>query len=237
MVEQLLQEAEPTLGEKKYLRLIGGKVTYISEAEAMKEEVLAGPRKRLTEEEILVGEWDDRVQWANELKERISLVHQMMGEDDEKPSQYEPVYNTLWDEYKGAIESLREVDSEAVDQFRDKVVGRLKELETRIDDLCRNHDPDYFDYLERTLSLYEKTYDLAVALGWRTPQPQLPEAKHPCYKADLLCRLAENGPLSECIYQPETCPWRQSRRVGESKQEGIQLEVSALLGDGYGYRY
>ena len=168
MVEQLLQEAEQeTLSasqEGKYLRLVGGKVIYISEAEAMEEEVLAGPRRKLSGQDILVAEWNCRVEWANQLKERISLVHQMMRDDDQRPSQYEPAYKTLWDEYKDAIENLRELDSEAVDQFGDRVVARLKELETRINDLCDTWDQHYFDYFEQILVCYEKNYDLMVAL-------------------------------------------------------------------------
>lgn len=180
MVGQLevLQEAErevwPSSQERKYLRLGGdGKVIYISETEAMEEEVLAGPRKKLTEKEILVSEWNDRVEWANQLKERISLVHQMMRDDNQRPSQYEPVYNALWSQYGDAVKSLRELDAKAVDQFRDRVVARVKELETRINDLCDNWDLVYFDYFERTLVCYEKNYDLIVALQPRVPDQAL----------------------------------------------------------------
>lgn len=219
MVKQLLRDAEqktwPVSQERQYLRLVAGKVIYISETEAMEEEVLAGPRKKLSVEEILGDEWNCRVEEANQLKERISLVHQMIREDVQSPSQYESVYDTLWDEYRDAVGSLRELDSGAVDQFRDKVVARLKELEARINNLC---DPDYFDYFEQTLALYEKTHDQSVALGWQPPQAKLPEAKYSCYKADDLCRLAENGCLSECIYESDTCPWRV--RV-KSRQDGI----------------
>lgn len=219
MVKQLLQEAEqetwPILQEKRYLRLVGGKVFYISEAEAMKEEVLAGPGRKLSVEEILGDEWNCRVEEANQLKERISLVHRMIRDDAQSPSQYESVYDTLWDEYRDAVESLRELGSGAVNQFGDKVLARLKELEARINNLC---DPDYFDYFERMLTLYEKTHDQAVALGWQPPQTKLPEAKYPCYKADGLCRLAENSRLSECIYEPDTCPWRVGAK---GRQSGI----------------
>jgi len=162
MAEQM--KAEPTVGEKKYLRLIGGKVVYISEAEVMKEEVLAGPYKRLSDEEILVAEWNDRVKWANQLKEHISAVYQMMRNDDETPSGYEPVYHSLWNEYRKAVESLRELDCGAVDQFRNKVVARVNELEARINHLCDNWDLDYFDYFEQTLGCYEKNRDLMLAL-------------------------------------------------------------------------
>jgi len=170
MVKQLIQEAEretwPVSQERKYLRLVRGKVVYISEAEVMEEEIPAGPHKRPSDEEILVAEWNDRVEWANQLKEQISVVHQMMRDDIQRPSQYELVYNTLWDEYRDAVESLREINSETVDQFVHKVAARVKELEARINNLCDDWDPDYFDYFERVLACYEKTYDQALALGW-----------------------------------------------------------------------
>lgn len=169
MVKQLLQEVKqetrPASQEGKYLRLVRGKVIYISEAEAMKEEVLAGPRKRLSEEDILVAEWNGRVEEANQLKERISFVHQLMRDDGQRPSSCEPAYNTLWDEYSNVIESLRELDSEpAVSQFRDKVVDRVGELKARINNLCEDWDPDYFDYFGRIFYCYEKTFDLMGAL-------------------------------------------------------------------------
>lgn len=173
MVKQLevLQVAEqetwPASQERKYLRLVGGKIVYISEAEAMEEEVLAGPHKRLSEEEILVAEWNSRVEWANQLKERISLIHQMRRNDDPRPSRYEPAYNNLWDQYRDVMASLRELDPETVSHFRDKVSARVEELEARINNLCDDWDPDYLDYFERILACYEKTYDQALALGWK----------------------------------------------------------------------
>ena len=169
MVKQLLQEAEreiwPTSQERKYLRLgRDGKVFYITEAEAMEEEVLAGPRKKLSLEEMLGDEWNCRVEWANQLKERISFVHQMMRDDDQRPSRYEPVYNTLWDEYRDAIESLRDLDREPVDQFRDKVVGRLKEMVVKLNTMCDNWNPDLFNSYEQMLICHEKNLDLMAAL-------------------------------------------------------------------------
>lgn len=172
MPQILLQETEretkevlPALQEKKYLRLVGDKVIYITGAEVAEEEVLAGPCKRLSEQDILVSEWNCRVEWANQLKERLSFLHQMMRDDEQRPSQYEPDYNVLWDQYRDAIESLREIDFEAVDQFRDKVVARVKELEVRLNAMCDNWDPDDFDDFERMLALYEKLHDQALALG------------------------------------------------------------------------
>lgn len=168
MTNTLLQVAEQgtrlASEERKYLRLVEGKVVYISEAEAMKEEVLAGPRKRLSPEDLLIAEWNDRIEVANQLKERISFVHQMRRDDDRRPSQYEPAYNILWGEYRDAIKSLRELDSEAVDQFRDRVVARVKELKARINNLWEDWDPNYLDYLERMFALYEKLHDQVLAL-------------------------------------------------------------------------
>lgn len=88
----------------------------------------------------------------------------MMRDDDQRPSQYEPAYNTLWDEYRDSIENLREIDSDLVDQFRDKVVAKVKELKARINNLWEDWDPDYIDYLERMFALYEKLHDQALAL-------------------------------------------------------------------------
>ena len=34
------------------------------------------------------------------------------------------------------------------------------------------------------------------------------KARHPCYKDVGLCCLAENQPLSGCIYEPASCRWR-----------------------------
>jgi len=174
MVEQLSQEAEqeacPASQERKYLRLgRDGKVFYISGTEAMEEEVLAGPHKKLSDEEILVAEWNNRVDAANQLKERISLIHHMMRDNNQRPSHYELAYNTLWSEYGDAIEGLRELDPESVDRFGSRVAAKIVEIKARLDNLCDDWDPDYLDYFERTLACYEKNYDLLVALQPRQP--------------------------------------------------------------------
>lgn len=176
MAKQLLQETERETGEvlsvpqeKKYLRLVGGKVIYITEAEVIEEEVLAAPHRELSEQEILVSEWNYRAERVEQLKERISFVHQMMRDDKRRPSQYEPDYNTLWDQYRDAIESLREIDSEAVNQFKDKVVTRVNELEVRLNAFCLLSDagvwnPDDLEGFEQVLPCYEENYDLMMVL-------------------------------------------------------------------------
>ena len=164
MAKQLLQETEevlPAPQEKKYLRLVGGKVVYITEAEVRQEEVLAKPTE-LSDQDILVSEWNCRVGRAEQLKERISFVHQAMRDDE--PSQYESDYNALWDQYRDAIESLKELDTGTIDRFRDEVVAMVRELEVRLNAMFDNWDPGYFDYFERMLTCYEKNYDLMMAL-------------------------------------------------------------------------
>ncbi len=146
--------------EAKYARLVDGKIIYVTKVDVAQEEVLSATDDRL-------GEWNRLVREAERVRERISFVHQIRRDDDQRPSQYEVAYNTLWDEYRDSIENLRKIDSKPVEQFRDKVVTRVKELKARINNLCEDWDPDYFDYSERMLALYEKLYDQAVALGWK----------------------------------------------------------------------
>ena len=146
--------------EAKYMRLIGGKIVYVTASEAAEEEVLARPRV-LTDQDIVVFEWNDRVKRVEQLKERISLVHQMVRDDEQRPSQYEPDYNTLWDQYRHVIGGLREIDSEPVSQFRDKVIARVGELPVRLNAVCGNGDIEDF---EQMLALFEKLHDQALAL-------------------------------------------------------------------------
>lgn len=125
-------------------------------------EIPTGLCEKLTDQKI--NEWNRTVDQANQLTEQISLVHNIMRDDDQRPSQYRLVYETLLGQYKNVIESLRELDPKAIDQLRSKVVARVKELEARINDLCDNWDPVYFRYFEGTVACYEKTYDLMVTL-------------------------------------------------------------------------
>ena len=172
MVKQLLretdQEAEEILSasqEKKYLRLgTDGKVYYITAAETMVEEVLAGPSRKLSIEEILADELNCRIRLANQLKERAGIVHQMMRDDSRRLSLYRDDYTILWYEYRDAIEDIIELDSRTVSQFRDKVAARIEELAVRINTMCDNWDPEGFDDFEQTLACYEKDYDLMAAL-------------------------------------------------------------------------
>lgn len=160
----MVEEVEgPEFGEAKYLRLIGGKVHCITAAEAITEEVLTRPRI-LTDQDMIVLEWNDRVKVAERLKEQISLTHEMMREDERRPSRYQAGYSALWDEYSEAIKDLREIDSEWVRQFRDKVVAMVEELTVQINAMLGNWDPEGFGDFEQVLARYEGNYDLMMAL-------------------------------------------------------------------------
>ena len=155
-------------GEARYLRLgADGKVYYITAVETRKEEILARPRGELSDQDIIVFEWNDRVKRAEQLKGGISLAHKMVRVDDQMPSRYQADYDALWGEYRDAITDLIELDSEPVARFRDKVAAKLKELELKVNAVCDsydNWDPDNFDEFERMLVCYEKNFDLMVVL-------------------------------------------------------------------------
>lgn len=159
-------------GEARYLRLgADGKVYYITAAEANREEVLAGPRRELSNQDIIVLEWNDRVKVAEDLKEQISVVYLLILDDPQSPSQHEPDYKALWDQYRDAIDDLREIDSGWVSQFRDRVAAKIKILEARMLAMCDNWNPADFEDFESLLASYEKNFDLSVALA-RGPVPK-----------------------------------------------------------------
>ena len=141
--------------EAKYTRLVGGKVIYITEAEAMAEEIV------IVSEDT---EWDSLVKEANLIRERAGYLHQAMRDDDKRPSEYERDYRTLWWLYSATV---CHINNEAVDQFKEKVVARVKELEVRLNTMCDAWDPDDLDDFEQLLAFYEKLYDQTEALGWK----------------------------------------------------------------------
>lgn len=155
----LLPDMKSSLQEAKYARLVDGKIIYITEAEVAEEEVLA-----TTDDEL--GKWDSFIQQAEQMKQRISIVHQMMRDDVRRPSQYLIDYDELWYRYREVIGHLRMINPEFVEQFGDKVVAKVKELEVRLGAMYGAWNPDDFEDFEELLALYEKLHDQAVALGW-----------------------------------------------------------------------
>lgn len=142
----------------RYLRLVDGKVVYITEEEAMQEEVLATPDDKL-------GEWAKLVQEAEKIKERAGYLHQAMRDDDQRPSQFEPDYRMLWYRYQEVAYKLRQIDSRLVDEFEVRVVLRVLELKDRLNVMSEVWNPDDFEDFEELLALYEKNYDLMEVLG------------------------------------------------------------------------
>lgn len=143
--------------EAKYMRLVGGKVVYITESEALAEEVLTVTGDRL-------GEWNQLVREANRVRERISAVYQMVRDGERRPSQHQADYSMLWYQYQEVIGCLCEIDPESVDRFRDKVVARIKELGIRYNVVHDAGNPDFDDF-DELLALYEVTVDQAAALS------------------------------------------------------------------------
>jgi len=133
----------------RYLRLIDSKVVSVTEQEVMQEEELAIP-----------DEWARLIHEANTIKERAGYLHQAMRDD----SQFENDYRLLWFEYQEIVYQLREINPQAIVQFRDKVVTRIKELEIRLNTMCDAWNPVDFEDFEELLALYEKNCDLMEAL-------------------------------------------------------------------------
>ena len=69
-----------------------------------------------------------------------------------------------------------------------------------------------YEQFVKALVHYELAYNQAVALGWEPPRSPLPKARHACYKDSGLCRLAQDQPLSACVYNPDFCRWRVSNQ-------------------------
>ena len=104
--------------------------------------------------------------------------------------------------------ALEKVDPDYIKQLRDESLEKMRFLERKMDLMEKVwHERLYEQYVE-SLTEYEIVYDQAVALGWDPPRDPLPEARHACYKDSGLCRLAQNQPLTACVYKPDFCRWR-----------------------------
>jgi hypothetical protein len=125
----------------------------------------------------------------------------------------EKAYRRATLRYMEKVVALASMSPEYVNSLRDTAVNRMVFLERKLDGLMRleksaNWNDRLFTQFETTLHEYEVVYDQAVALGWDPPRSPLPEARHACYKDSGLCQLAENQPLSACVYSPDSCRWR-----------------------------
>ena len=125
----------------------------------------------------------------------------------------EEAYRRAMGCYTGKIAALEKAAPDLVKGLREECLERMRFLEHKMNLMEKVwHDRLYEQYVE-VLVQHEFAHDQAVALGWDPPRPEMPEARHPCYKGSGLCQLAQNQPLSDCIYEPDSCPWRDQTRA------------------------
>jgi hypothetical protein len=129
----------------------------------------------------------------------------------------ERAYRLAMLRYMEKMIALGMQEPEYVDSLHDAVVERMHFLERKLDGLMQlaktpSWSEKLFTQFEATLRDYEVVYDQAVALGWEPPCQPLPEAKYACYQDSGLCRLAQNQPLTACVYSSENCHWRVRSR-------------------------
>lgn len=164
MVEKLLEGVEPTtqIGSqgRHCLRLMGD--GHIAKAQATTNDIRTGSQKALADVDMQT--WNHTVDQANQLIEQLSSVHQWIRDDGESPSKYRVAYATLWNQYEDAIASLWEIDPQTIVRFRERVITRVGDLETRINDMCDNWDPDCSHYFEKMIVCHEINHGLMTAL-------------------------------------------------------------------------
>lgn len=104
--------------------------------------------------------------------------------------------------------ALEKVNLGYIKRLRDECLEKMHFLERKMELMEKVwHERLYEQYVE-SLTEYELAHDQAVALGWDPPRDPLPEARHACYKDSGLCRLAQDQPLTACIYKSDFCRWR-----------------------------
>ena len=157
-LQETSSETRATPHCRHHLRLIGDDHVPVVESAG---ETLLSPQQGLADKDI--ERWNCIVDQANQLIDKLAFIHQMMRDED-SPSEYRPAYTTLWRQYEGVIANLWELEPEAIVQFNDRVMARVRELAARADDLLDDWDSAYSYYLERTIACYEQNHDLMVAL-------------------------------------------------------------------------
>jgi hypothetical protein len=128
----------------------------------------------------------------------------------------EKAYRRAMLRYMAKVIALEQESPEYVKTLREAAIESMLFLEGKLDSLMRlektaNWNDKLHAQFEKTLVEYEVVHDQSVALGWEQPQVVLHEARHPCYKASGLCRIAENQSLSACVYNPDVCRGRVNK--------------------------
>jgi hypothetical protein len=149
--------------------------------------------------ETLIQEAEKLLATARKLHERASDTH---NDALEKAYRRKMLY------YMEKAVALEKMDPDYIKRLRDESLEKMRFLERKMELMEKVwHERLYEQYVE-ILTEYELVYDQAVALGWDPPREPLPEARHACYKDSGLCRLAQNQPLTACVYKPDFCRWR-----------------------------
>ena len=104
--------------------------------------------------------------------------------------------------------ALEKVAPDYIKRLHDECLAKMQFLEHKMQMMEKVWHERLYEQFVEVLKEYELAYDQAVALGWDPPNEPLPEARYACYKDGGLCRLAQEQPLSACVYSPESCRWR-----------------------------
>jgi hypothetical protein len=158
------------------------------------------------------GKAEDRMKHSAE--EQLSLALKLRRHAWETGSDaLKKAYQRATGHYMEKVAALEKVAPGYIRGVREECLERMRFLEHKMELMEKVwHDRLYGQYEEAVVQ-HEFAHDQAVALGWDPPRPETPEARHPCYKGSGLCQLAQNQPLSDCIYEPDSCPWRDQTRA------------------------
>ena len=158
--------------------------------------------------EALIQEAEKQLARARKLHERASET----GNDA-----LEKAYRRTMLYYMEKAVALEKTDPDYIKRLRDECLEKMHFLEHKMELMEKVWHERLYEQFVEVLLQYELAYDQAVALGWNPPREPLHEAKYACYKDSGLCRLAQNQPLTACVYKPDFCRWRvrnQTKAVG-----------------------
>jgi len=150
-------------------------------------------------EEALIQEAEEQLERARKLHERASETGN---------HSIERAYRRAMLYYMEKAVALEKVAPEYISRLRDKCLEKIHFLERKMELMEKVRHERLYEQFVEVLKEYELAYDHADALGWDPPREPLPEARHACYKDSGLCRLAQEQPLSACVYNPDFCRWR-----------------------------
>jgi hypothetical protein len=149
--------------------------------------------------EVLIQEAEKQLAFSRKLHEQASQT----GNDS-----LGKAYRRAMLHYMEKAVALEKVAPDYINRLRDECLTKMQFLERKMELMDKVWHERLYEQFVEVLEEYELAYDQAVALGWDPPTSPIPEARHACYKDNGLCQLAQNQPLSACVYSPESCRWR-----------------------------